>query len=224
MARPKMKSALEIDSDISIPETRIIPEIPAEIPRAQAKEAQRELKPGEAFTPDGEIVSRQRTGFTDPYFIPLHLKGQLKDYGFVENGKPVMLPEWDLQWNTYSVYNQVDPTRSQTHAMNGWRPVMTKPGDKWSNIWTPPDHSGAIIVGGLRLEIRSQTLSVQARQEERRKAQQQVKDNAQSRGMNIPMPTGFSTDNHTLNQINEQRTKVSLEPGPARAKHPLAID
>lgn len=112
---------------------------------------------------DGQVLTRKRTGNTDPYAIPQHL---------IPDG-------WDYQWNTYTVAGEQAVDAQILMAENGWRPV---PAGRHPGMFMPADHpkDGHILRGGLRLEERPEQLTLEAREEERRVAVSQVRDqNAQ---------------------------------------------
>lgn len=110
---------------------------------------------------DGVILSRKRSGNTDPYAIPPH----------------VIPTGWDYQWNTYTVAGQEAVDSQILMAENGWRPV---PAERHAGMFMPEGYKGVILRGGLRLEERPIQLTQEARQEEYEKAVGQVNDqNAQ---------------------------------------------
>ena len=116
--------------------------------------------------PDGRpvILSRKRTGNVDPYAIPQ----QIKPDG------------WDYQWNTYTVAGQEAVDSMILMAENGWRPV---PAERHAGMFMPEGHTGQILRGGLRLEERPMELTLEAREEDRRNAVSQVRDQNAQLGM-----------------------------------------
>lgn len=124
---------------------------------------------------DGEVLQRRRTSVGDIYHLD-----------------PSEIPaDWDYQWNTYTVLNQ-QATDSQVlmHA-NGWRPV---PASRHPGRWTQPGDTGAIVVGGMRLEERPTALGDQARAEDKAKARTQMRDQTDSLRLTEKLPQGMSTN------------------------------
>lgn len=121
---------------------------------------------------DGVILSRKRSGNTDPYAIPNH----------------VIPTGWEYQWNTYTVAGQEAVDSQILMAENGWRPV---PSERHVGMFMPEGHRGAILRGGMRLEERPKILSDEARQEEYEKATGQVRDQNSSLFGEKNFGTGF---------------------------------
>lgn len=112
---------------------------------------------------NGEILTRKRTGSTDPYEID-----------------PKVIPDgWDYQWNAISVVGnkEILMDQSLTMAENGWRAV---PAERHPGRFMPEGHKGSIIRGGLRLDERPRALSEEARAEEIAKARQLITDRNES--------------------------------------------
>src|SRR5262245_35361201 len=110
---------------------------------------------------DGEVLTRMRTGNTDPFFI---------DQKWVEKG-------WTMQWLAMSVVGNKEVVQDQLHGMhqNGWRPVPASrfPG-RFMPADTPPETH--ITRGGQGLFERPLTLTEEARAEDIMIARQQVMD------------------------------------------------
>jgi hypothetical protein len=124
---------------------------------------------------DGEILTRRRTQVGDQYHVP-----------------PEEIPDgWDYQWNPVTVLNQEVLETQNTHYANGWRPV---PAERHSGRWTRPGHSGDIVVGGLRLEERPESLTFEALAEEEAKARRQVREQSDILRMARKMPAGFTME------------------------------
>lgn len=108
----------------------------------------------------GEQLTRRRNSVVDKFDIPKH---------YVPTG-------WTYQWNTVTVLNQgiqeIVRGDLQMHE-NGWRAV---PASRHPGHWTTPDHEGAIIVEGLRLEERPESLTAEALAEDKLRAGAQVRD------------------------------------------------
>ena len=106
---------------------------------------------------NGVVLSRKRTGNTDPYAVPQNI---------IPSG-------WDYQWNPYTVIGQLAVDSQILMAENGWRPV---PSERHTGIFMPEGHKGEILRGGMRLEERPTALGDEARAEEYQKATGQVRD------------------------------------------------
>lgn len=108
----------------------------------------------------GEQLTRRRTSVVDKFEIPAH---------YIPVG-------WSYQWNAVTVLNQgmneIVRGDLQMHE-NGWRPV---PASRHPGHWTSPDHEGAIVVEGLRLEERPESLTKEALAEDKMRAGAQVRD------------------------------------------------
>lgn len=109
---------------------------------------------------EGEELARRRTSVGDKFEIP-----------------PTYVPQgWTYQWNTVTVLNQgieeIVRGDLQMHE-NGWRPV---PSSRHPGHWTPHGHKGAIVMEGLRLEERPESLTQDAQQEDKERAGAQVRD------------------------------------------------
>lgn len=122
---------------------------------------------------DGEQLTRRRTQVGDKFHVP-------------GNEIPV---GWDYQWNPVTILNQEQVAQQNQHYENGWRPV---PADRHAGRWTRPGHTGDIVVEGLRLEERPESLSEEARIEGEMKARRQVRDQADILKLSKQMPDGFS--------------------------------
>jgi hypothetical protein len=107
----------------------------------------------------GEILTRKRTGTSDPFDI---------DQNIVPKG-------WAYQWNAISVVGNQEILMDQNLALseNGWRPV---PASRHPGRYMPHGHNGAIIRGQCRLEERPAVLNEEARNEDLRKAAQLISD------------------------------------------------
>lgn len=108
----------------------------------------------------GETLTRRRTAVGDKYDVP----------------KNEIPQGWDYQWNAVTVLGQgVDEIVRgdlQMHE-NGWRPV---PANRHPGRWAPHGFEGAVIVDGLRLEERPESLGNEARAEDELRAKSQVRD------------------------------------------------
>jgi hypothetical protein len=195
MAKAAKKAALAAESDI-----------PSEDFHEASGEPQRELKPGEVLGRDGEILARKRGTSHDIFKVPDHLKDPLYDYN----------------WKVETVLGQQMVAQQVESAENGWRPVMTKPGSRWEGVFMPAGYEGPVRRNGLTLHERPMELTRQATAEEAKKARDQVRASVDARGLNFNVPTGYSTENPTLNAWQKQNTRQGVEPGPPQAKHPTA--
>jgi hypothetical protein len=80
------------------------------------------------------------------------------------------------QWNAVSVLgnDELPKRRSIMYAMNGWKPV---PPDRHPEIVGAGFTGNEIVIGGLRLEERPEEMSLEAEQEDRENAENQVRNN-----------------------------------------------
>lgn len=108
----------------------------------------------------GELLTRRRTQLGDTYSIN-------------ERDVPT---GWSYQWNPVTVLNKQVEGSLVMHE-NGWRPV---PASRHPGRWTPDDFKGAIVVDGLRLEERPMSLTIEAQEDDRRRAKMQIRDQTDS--------------------------------------------
>ena len=111
----------------------------------------------------GEVLSRHRTGVSDPFEIPAH-----------------MIPKgWRYQWNSVSVHGNKDVVMDQSMTMheNGWRPV---PAERHPGFFVPHGTKGEVLRGGQRLEERPEALCVEAQLEDQRTAKRLIADRNES--------------------------------------------
>jgi hypothetical protein len=108
----------------------------------------------------GEELTRRRLTVGDNFEVP-------------KNEIPA---GWTYQWNTVTVLNQnlkeIEKGNLLMHE-NGWRPV---PASRHPGRWAPVGFEGSIIIDGLRLEERPESLTVWAQQEDEQRAKAQVRD------------------------------------------------
>lgn len=108
----------------------------------------------------GEELARRRTAVGDKFEIP----------------KAYCPQGWTYQWNAVTILNQgiqeIVRGDLQMHE-NGWRPV---PASRHPGHWTPQGYEGSIILDGLRLEERPESLTKDALAEDRQRAGAQVRD------------------------------------------------
>lgn len=86
-------------------------------------------------------------------------------------------PGWTLQWNAVTAINkdlsEIQAGISNDMHANGWRPV---PASRYPGVWTAPGYGGDIVVKGMRLEERPESLTKDARREDEIRAKAQVRD------------------------------------------------
>jgi hypothetical protein len=114
---------------------------------------------------DGEVLSRtQPDDGLDPFEIPASFK---------EEG-------WDYQWNALTIYNSDELTAETVHQnqANGWRAVKAE--GKWATLVPSSKKGAAIIRKGQILQERPMELSLQAKAQDLRKANQLVSDRNES--------------------------------------------
>lgn len=161
---------------------------------------------GEIRGRNGEILSRKRRDSSDIFHIPEELKD----------------PNYDLQWNTVTVYEQ--PQTAQVLAMreNGWRPVTA---GRFKGVFMPADYpdDGEILRDGMRLEERPMELTMQAKADEYQKATGLMSDQKEQLGLVQRMPEGFSRDNPNLRRMEKAGTSRSIGPAPDAPRPRLTI-
>jgi hypothetical protein len=132
-------------------------------PRSQAtREPMRDpSRDGVWYGRNGEILSRQEVGISDPFDVPMECR---------ESG-------WEYQWNAVTVNGSPDVVFNQNSLMyqNGWRPVPAdRPG--FAGRYAPHGATGAIIYQGLRLDERPKAMCDEARADDYRRATGQMRD------------------------------------------------
>jgi hypothetical protein len=153
----------ELPLEHSEPEFQAGP-VPHPSPRrgSRTREPTREpMRNGEWIGRNGEVLTRGRTNIADPY----HLPPELID------------PDWDMQWNTVTVVGNNEVMLAMENMMfdNGWRPVPAdRPG--FAKRFGVPKTGNVIIIGGLRLDERPQSMTEAAKGEEYRRARGQMSD------------------------------------------------
>lgn len=109
---------------------------------------------------DGEQLTRRRVTVGDNFDVP-------------ENEIPA---GWTYQWNTVAVLNrkleEIEQGDLRMHE-NGWRPV---PASRHPGRWTPVGYEGSIIIDGLRLEERPESLTQWAQEEDVARGRALVRD------------------------------------------------
>jgi len=177
---------------------------------APAQESPRQIvRPGaaEAMGRDGEILTRKRPISTDIFHIP-----------------PEIVPKnWDYQWNVIEVLGQAQTAMTLAMAENGWRPV---PAGRHKGMFMPASYpeNGDIVRDGQRLEERPLILTLEARKEERMKADRQMRDQQEQLGLTQKMPDGFSRENPNLHRMERQGTSRTYAPASDIPRPQLPID
>lgn len=155
---------------------------PAPARRAARQPARDSVRDTTAITPrkgamvaegrNGEILTRRRTQVGDPYYVP-----------------PSEIPDgWTYQWNPVTVTGKEVIDMQNLMYANGWRPV---PATRHPGRWTKPGDTGNIIVEGLRLEERPESLTQEALVEGEQKARQLIRDQSDILKLSKKMPDGF---------------------------------
>jgi len=114
------------------------------------------LKAGEALGRDGQIVRRKKSYDGDEFQVPDHLKE----------------PGWSYQWNRASVYGQPDNMEMIRMLDNGWTYVDPKRMPELAQ--GSPKDAQHIERAGLVLMERPEALTIEAREEARRVAEDQL--------------------------------------------------
>lgn len=142
---------------------------------------------------DGEVLTRRRTTVGDKYHVPMNEVPQ----------------GWDYQWNPVTVLNKEMVSEQVMMYENGWRPVPAK---RHPGRWFNPDHEGAIIVDGLRLEERPHALNVDAHQEDVMRAKSQVRDQTDALRLTQKQLPG-SAEARGRNESLRMGMRMDIDPG-----------
>lgn len=130
--------------------------------RNQPRDAARS-EPHVHLSRDGEVLTRTRRGGLDPFVVPP---------GFEPAG-------WKYQWCVTASLGNKDIAQDfyNEFYQNGWRPVPAKRHDGY---WMPKGHDGPIVVRGQALMERPEEMCIEAANEDRRNAIQQMRDRDES--------------------------------------------
>jgi hypothetical protein len=114
------------------------------------------------------------------------------------------------QWNAVTVLNQgineIVRGDLQMHE-NGWRAV---PASRHPGHWAPPEHEGGIVVDGLRLEERPESLSREALEEDKSRAKALVRDRTDALRLTQQQLPGAR---QAANRGNAGQMRMSIDPG-----------
>lgn len=144
---------------------------------------------------DGEQLTRRRTSVGDKYDVPRNE---------IPRG-------WSYQWNPVTVLGQKIGEMVEQHDLqmfeNGWRPV---PASRHAGRWTPHGFEGSIIVDGLRLEERPESLTQEAQQEDTQRAKALVRDRTDALRLTQKSLPG---SNVAASRGNAGKMRMSIDPG-----------
>ena len=88
---------------------------------------------------------------------------------------------WSYQWNAITAINkelnEIHKGMVVDMYENGWRPV---PASRYPGVYTPAGYEGAIVVKGMRLEERPESLTKEALKEDEHRAKAQLRDQTDS--------------------------------------------
>lgn len=150
---------------------------------------------------DGEQLSRTRTGMEDIYHVPP---------GFEPDG-------YTYQWKALTVLNEDARAHQTALQANGWRSV---PAERHDGYWTAPGTKGSVIVQGLMLMELPTVLVEEARADDKRNADAQLR-NAKAEKLESNMTGGFISNDSALGN----KMKVNIAPsGVARPAYEIAPD
>ena len=144
---------------------------------------------------DGEQLTRRRTSVGDKYDVP----------------RAEIPRGWSYQWNPVSVLGQkfselVEQGDLQMFE-NGWRPV---PASRHPGRWTPHGYEGSIVIDGLRLEERPESLTQEAKQEDEMRAKALVRDRTDALRLTQKQLPGAREAAH---RGNAGQMRMSIDPG-----------
>jgi hypothetical protein len=137
--------------------------------QAAAQPARAPLIPGRAVALNRQGVPVQRAGAeagVDQFWIPPHLLKRFHDEGF------------DVEWKEHTIHGQHRADVAARQRQVGWEPVMT---ESYPGVFAPEfdingqPNRGPIIRGGLMLMERPMPLSLEAKRDEKRKADDKVR-------------------------------------------------
>lgn len=103
---------------------------------------------------DGKPIWRQKTATTDPFHID----------------ERIIPDDWSYEWKRRSVYGWEDTQHQVTLGLNGWTPV---PAERHDGMFMAPGAKGAIERDGMILMERPLELTLEAKIEEKQKADRQ---------------------------------------------------
>lgn len=144
---------------------------------------------------NGEKLTRRRTSVGDKYDVP----------------KAEIPRGWSYQWNPVTVlgqkFSEIVEQGDLQMFENGWRPV---PASRHPGRWTPPGYEGAIILDGLRLEERPESLTLEAQEEDTARAKALIRDRTDALRMTQKALPGA---NVAAARGNAGRMAMSIDPG-----------
>lgn len=140
---------------------------------------------------------RKRTASADPFAF---------DRAIIPDG-------WDYQWVAYAVYGQDQTAAMVGYQENGWTPV---PADRHPGMFMPPGYKGNITRDGQMLMERPMMLTMEARDEERRKALSQSSDARRQFGIRGAPDKGFVTDTADVRKVSFARAAYESTDGVPR--------
>ncbi len=156
---------------------------------------------------DGEKLTRRRTTVGDQFAVPLNE---------IPRG-------WTYQWNTVTVLNQNAKEIERGDLLmheNGWRPV---PATRHPGRWAPAGFEGSIIIEGLRLEERPESLTMEALAEDKGRAKAQVRDRTDALRLTQKQLPG-AQEALGSRAGPAMGMKMSIDPGLDIPHHELQVD
>lgn len=185
----------------------------AEPDRVAREAVRQEARP--TRTPDGRVIAYGRDG------QPLTRAGSIQGGNQFSIPEGTIPPGWSWEWKNDTVLGQRDPAYEAELAQVGWMPVMA---ESFPGIFMPFDYKGPIRRKGMILMERPEELTLEARREEKRAADDKVRtslrkhgklDTTGAHGVNVDhrdlaRTTGIKQeiiDGHTL----PQRERMKIE-------------
>lgn len=167
----------------------------------EAARPERPLQPGEFLGRNGEILSLKRKPDQNLFEIPKHLQD----------------PDYTYEWKRYTVYGKPDITHQVSLQENGWRAVMVQPGSPFAGYYMPADYRGEIVREDLMLMERPRGMTELVREQEKRRARDQLVANQQryTSRQGVDTPQGFNTTNPNV----PAEIKTGYDVGPSQTKH-----
>lgn len=134
---------------------------------------------------------------------------------------PAIVPDgWSYEWKRWSIYNQEDKGYMARLSGMGWTAV---PAERHAGLFMPHDYKGSIIFDGLILMERPIELTIEARAEDKKKADKQVYDAKRLHGL-VPNTDGIRTDTQAVRTNTFVKSHRDAGLDIPRPKRELAID
>lgn len=207
MATPRKPAQAPVAAPVAPPT-----DAAAQVVPPTANPAKVPLIPGRAVALNRQGLPVQRAGAeagVDQFWIPPALLKRFHDEGF------------DVEWKEHTIQGQHRADVAARQRQVGWEPVMT---ESYPGVFAPEfdingqPNKGPIIRGGLMLMERPMPLSLEAKRDEKRKADDRVRGAKQQYNHRIADTTGAATAEYDLtaqraSYIRENVERVDIPQG-----------